>query len=359
MKSFYITTSLPYVNAAPHVGFAMEAIEADALARFLRQRGYQVRLQTGTDEHGLKIQKTAAELKTTPCELTDQNSQKFQNLKTALDFDFDDFIRTSDSTRHFPAAQKLWQKIAVAGKLEKRKYSAKYCSGCEEFKSEKDLVDGKCPNHPNLNLEETEEENYFFKLSDFSQQILELLESKKVEILPHFRAKEFLNVVKDGLHDVSFSRSSEKLRWGIPVPGDDSQTMYVWCDALTNYISAIDFENEGAEFQKWWLASEKIHIIGKDIVRFHAGIWLGMLLAADLPLPDKIYIHGFITSENQKMSKSLGNVVDPFEFSAEWGSDALRFYLLAEIPNGQDGDFSKTRFEEVYNSQLANGLGNL
>ncbi len=359
MKNFYITTSLPYVNAAPHVGFAMEAIEADALARFQKQRGFSVRLQTGTDEHGLKIQKTAIENSTTPEKLTAENSAKFRGLKSALDFDFDDFIRTSDSPQHTAAAQKLWQKIAAAGKLEKRKYAAKYCAGCEEFKNEKDLVEGCCPNHPNSKLEEIEEENYFFRLSDFSAQILEILESKKVEILPHFRAKEFLNVVKEGLHDVSFSRSSEKLKWGIPVPGDASQTMYVWCDALTNYISAIDFANEGADFQKWWLDAEKIHIIGKDIVRFHAGIWLGMLLAANVPLPDKIYIHGFITSEGEKMSKSRGNVIDPFEISKEWGSDALRFYLLSEIPNGQDGDFSQTRFEEIYNSGLANGLGNL
>jgi len=359
MKSFYITTSLPYVNAAPHVGFAMEAIEADTLARFQKQRGWEVRLQTGTDEHGLKIQNSAIENSTTPEKLTTENSQKFQNLKTTLNFDFDDFIRTSDLTRHFPAAQKMWQKLATAGKIEKRKYAAKYCAGCEEFKNEKDLVDGKCPNHPNLSVEGVEEENYFFRLSDFSAQILELFESKKVEILPYFRATEFLNLVREGLHDVSFSRSAEKLKWGIPVPGDDSQKMYVWCDALTNYISAIDFENEGSDFQKWWVEAKKIHIIGKDIVRFHAGIWLGMLLAAELPLPDKIYIHGFITSEGEKMSKSLGNVVDPFEVSAERGSDALRFYLLSEIPNGKDGDFSAARFEEVYNSALANGLGNL
>jgi methionyl-tRNA synthetase len=359
MKNFYITTAIPYVNAAPHIGFAMEAIQTDAIARFKKQRGFEVRFQTGTDEHGVKIQKLADELSKAPKEIVDANAEKFKNLREALDLTFDDFIQTSDQKKHWGGVQKMWQKLVAAGKLEKRKYKGLYCSGCEEFKNEKDLTEGKCPNHQNLELEEVEEENWFFRLSDFSDQIQKLLESKEVEILPHFRAKEFLNVVKEGLHDVSFSRSAETLKWGIPVPGDSTQTMYVWCDALSNYITAIDYENEGEEFQKFWVNAERVHVIGKDIVRFHAGIWIGMLLAAEVPLPNKIYIHGFITSEGQKMSKSSGNVVDPFEFSAEWGSDALRYYLLSEIPNGKDGDFSKARFEEVYNSHLANGLGNL
>lgn len=366
-KNFYITTAIPYGNAYPHVGFAMEAIQTDAIARYQKQRGRTVRFQTGTDDHGIKIQKTAAETGKEPKEMVDGTAQKYRDLRAALNLTFDDFIQTSDQAKHWGGAQKMWRTLAAAGKLEKRKYKGLYCSGCEEFKNEKDLVEGKCPNHQNRELDEVEEENWFFRLSDYSDQIQELLESKKVEILPHFRAKEFLNVVKEGLHDVSFSRSSATLRWGIPVPDDDSQTMYVWCDALTNYISALGYgstelttsANDNEAFKTFWLDAEKVHVIGKDIVRFHAGIWLGMLLAAELPLPDKIYIHGFITSEGQKMSKSLGNVVDPFEFSAEWGSDALRYYLLSEIPNGKDGDFSTSRFEEIYNSHLANKLGNL
>jgi len=334
----------------------MEIIETDALARFYRQRGFDTRFQTGTDEHGVKLQKTAAELNKTPAQICDKNSAKFHALRDTLNLSFDDFIRTSDQKRHWPAAQKMWHELAMAGKLEKRKYYGKYCAGCEEFKNEKDLIEGKCSIHKNT-PEEIEEENWFFRLSDYSSEILEILESKRVEIVPEFRAKEILNIVREGLHDISFSRPRKSLQWGIPVPNDDSQTMYVWCDALTNYISAIGYTEENAEFQKWWPAN--VHVIGKDIVRFHAGIWLGMLLAAKLPLPQKIFVHGFITSEGHKMSKSLGNVINPTEIVEKWGTDALRYYLLSEIPIGQDGDFSRKRFCEVYNSTLANGLGNL
>lgn len=373
-KKFYVTTSIPYANAEPHVGFAMEIIQADTLARYHRQRGYDVHFLTGSDEHGVKQFNSAKALGISTQELSDRNSDKFRALREPLNLSWDDFIRTTDQVRHWPACQKLWRKLVAAGKLEKRKYKGLYCPGCEEFKLEKDLLDGKCPNHP-ASLQVVEEENWFFRLSDYSDQILKILESKQVEIVPEFRAKEILNVIKEGLHDVSFSRPKASLPWGVPVPGDDTQTMYVWCDALTNYISAIGYavasdqfpvsseeknstlNPPSSTFQIWWPADT--HVIGKDIVRFHAAIWLGMLLAAEIKLPKRIYVHGFITSEGKKMSKSTGNVVSPIEVVNEWGADALRYYLLSEIPSGQDGDFSKARFEEIYNAHLANGLGNL
>jgi methionyl-tRNA synthetase len=357
-QNFYITTSIAYANGEPHIGFAMESVQADTIARYHRQRGSDTHFLTGTDEHGVKLQKTAAEKGISPQELCDANSARFRALREVLNLSWDDFIRTTDRERHWPAVTKLWQQLVAAGKLEKRKYTGLYCAGCEEFKKETDLVEGKCPNHQK-EPEKVEEENWFFRLSDYSAQILDLFESGQIQIVPEFRAKEFLNVVRDGLHDISFSRPRSSLEWGIPVPGDDGQVMYVWCDALTNYASAVDYAGEGADFQKWWQGAEITHVIGKDIVRFHAGIWIGMLLAAGVKTPEKIYVHGFVTSEGQKMSKSLGNVVDPVTIVSEWGTDAVRYYLLSEIPNGQDGDFSQQRFREKYEAELANGLGNL
>ena len=355
-NKFYLTTAIAYVNGAPHIGHALEFIQSDAIARYMRQRGKDVYFLTGTDEHGVKIVKTAQEKGITPQELADENSAKFRVLREKFNLSWDDFIRTSDQKKHWPAVTKLWNKLIESGDLYEKEYEGLYCYGCEEFKKETDLIDGNCPNH-NRPPEVVKEKNWFFRLSKYSDQILEKLESREVAIVPEFRAKEIINVVKGGLHDVSFSRPKENLKgWGIPVPNDSAQLMYVWCDALTNYISAIDYADE-RDLWKWWPAD--IHCIGKDIVRFHAGIWIGMLLAAKIALPKQIYVHGFITSEGQKMSKSLGNVVEPEAVAAEWGIDALRYYLLAEIPNGQDGDFSFTRFEEKYNSDLANGLGNL
>lgn len=388
-KKFYVSTSIAYVNGAPHVGFAMESIQADVLARWARSQGRKTFFSTGTDEHGEKIQKTAEAQNTTPQQICDTNAAEFQKLADVLDISNDDFIRTSDQKKHWPSVQKLWKILSKNGDIEKREYTDKYCYGCEEFKLDKDLDEnGNCPNHLRP-PEEISEENYFFLLSKYSKKIAELIESNQLQIVPEFRKNEILNMAKDGLHDVSFSRPSKKLPWGIPVPNDESQNMYVWCDALTNYISVLGYgENENppvkgegsksetgglnhsgsqppftgrsqSKFENFWNQAEVVHVIGKDIVRFHAGIWIGMLLSAGIKLPDKIFIHGFLTSEGHKMSKSLGNVVDPFLEVQKYGSDALRYFLLREVPVGKDADFSRARFEEIYQAHLANGLGNL
>ena len=367
-NKFYITTSIAYANAAPHIGFAMEVCQADVLARYHRMLGDDVFFLSGTDENGSKIKKTAQENKMEPQKFVDENSAKFQLLLDTLDISNNDFIRTTDQKRHWPAAQKLWNKLVGAGDIYKGNYEGYYCVGCEAYLTEKDLVDGKCSNHQKA-PEKIKEENYFFKLSKYSKIIQEKIESGELEILPEARKNEILNVIRSGLKDISFSRSKKVLDWGVPVPEDDSQTMYVWCDALTNYISALGYNNSPLErgksakqmgcvnFKKYWPAD--IHIIGKDILRFHAAIWPAMLLSAGLPLPEKIFVHGFITSDGQKISKSLGNVIDPFEVIDKYGVDALRYYLLKEIPSGSDGDFSDKRFEEIYRSDLQNGLGNL
>jgi methionyl-tRNA synthetase len=356
MKSpVYVTTAIPYVNAKPHIGFAMEIIEADAIARYFRLTGHDTYFLTGADEHGIKQQRTAEKLGISPQELCDQNAQKFMELTKILNISNDDFIRTTDQKRHWPAVQKLWKKLSEAGDIYKSEYEGLYCSGCERFMTEKELVDGLCPHHDRP--EKVVEENYFFRLSKYSKTVQKLVETKKVEVVPEFRAAEIMNVIKDGLQDVSFSRSRKTLSWGIPVPGDEEQVIYVWCDALPNYISAIGYANETEQFKKYW--PRVIHVIGKDIVRFHVALWPAMLLSAQVPPPEKVLIHGFITSEGKKMSKSLGNVVDPVEITRQYGVDALRYYLLSEIPVGQDGDFSQCLFEERYTAHLANNLGNL
>ena len=369
---FYITTSIAYANAAPHIGFAMEVLQADALARYHRMLGDDVFLLSGTDENGAKMKKTAEEKKVEVQKFADENSAKFQLLLDALNVSNDDFIRTTDKTRHWPSAQKIWQRLVDSGDIYKDSYEGYYCVGCEAYLTEKDLIDGKCPNHQKA-PEKIKEENYFFKLSKYSDQIQEKIESDELEILPKTRKNEILNIIRSGLRDVSFSRPKCVLDWGVPVPNDETQTMYVWCDALTSYISALgygDFNNNSplerdrsakqmgcVKFQKYWPAN--IHIIGKDILRFHAAIWPAMLLSAGLSLPKKLFVHGFVTSDGQKISKSLGNVIDPLEIAEKYGVDALRYYLLKEIPSGGDGDFSFERFEEVYRSDLQNGLGNL
>ncbi|MBZ9577470.1 methionine--tRNA ligase [Patescibacteria group bacterium] len=355
MKKFYIPTSIPYTNAPPHIGFALEAVQADVLARYHRILGEDVFFLTGTDEHGLKIKKAAQEAGKDPKEFTDEISAEFKKLEKTLNLSNDDFIRTTDEKRHWPTVKKIWLKLKENGDIYKKKYKGFYCSGCEAFITEKDLVDGKCPNHQ-IEPELVEEENYFFRLSKYLNQIEKSIKKDELKIIPETRKNEVLGYIKTGFGDISFSRAKEKY-WGFPVPDDDTQIIYVWGDALPNYISALGFAENGDKFKKYWPAD--VHCIGKDILKFHALIWPGMLLSLGLSLPKKIFVHGFITVGGQKMSKSLGNVIDPFELVEKYGIDAVRYYLLREIPPTEDGDFTYEKFEQRYNSDLASGIGNL
>lgn len=357
MNKFYISTAIAYVNGAPHFGHALEFVQADAVARYKRLLGADVFFLTGTDEHGLKIFEKSEELQIPTQEMVDQNAYMFKELEFKLNLSNDFFVRTSEDY-HKKGAQKLWQKMFEKGDIYKDKYEGLYCIGCESFVPEKDLdEEGNCKIHLKK-PRKLAEENYFFALSKYSDQVKKLIEDDVVRIVPENRKKEMLNIIgEDGLHDVSFSRPSEALPWGVEVPNDDSQVMYVWCDALSNYITALGYAEDGENFSKYWPAD--VHLIGKDILRFHAGIWLGMLLSAELELPKSIYVHGFVTTEGKKMSKSLGNVIDPLDYVDEFGVDPLRYYLLREISSTDDGDFSRDKFIDVYNSELANGLGNL
>jgi len=346
-----------YTNAEPHIGFALELLQADALARWHRAKGEEVYFLTGTDEHGAKVQASAEKAGEEPPAFVDKIAGKVEELTKVLDISNDDFIRTSDQKKHWPGATRMWQTLKEKGYLEKRKYEGLYCEGCEAFISEKDCTDGKCQVH-NVEPKKVSEENWFFKLSDFGEEIGKKIESDELKIIPENRKKEILNVIKSGLQDISFSRPREKVSWGIPVPDDDSQTMYVWSDALVNYMSALGYGSDDMKkFEKFWPAD--VHVVGKDILRFHAAIWPGMLLAAGLPLPKSILVHGFVNVDGQKMSKSLGNVVDPLALVEKYGLDPVRYYLLSQIPTIDDGDFTIERFEAVYNADLANDLGNL
>jgi methionyl-tRNA synthetase len=356
MNTFSITTAIAYVNGPPHIGHAFEFIQADSIARYHRLLGEEVHYLTGTDEHGSKIQNLADEKGVDVKTICDGNAQKFINFAKQFNISNDDFIRTSDQKKHWPSVTKLWSKLVEKGDIYKGTYEGLYCSGCEAYVTESDLVDGNCPNH-NKPPQVLKEENYFFKLSKYSSQIAKLIRSKKLHIVPDFRANEILAFCDKGLEDVSFSRSKESLPWGVPVPNDPEQTMYVWCDALTNYISALDYAKEGPLYKKFWPAD--CHVIGKDILRFHAGIWIGMLISAEIPLPKSELIHGFVLDgQGKKMSKSLGNVIDPVEAGEHYGVDAVRYYLLSAIPYNDDGNFGYEIFETKINADLANNLGN-
>ncbi len=362
-SKFYITTAIDYVNAKPHIGHALEKLQADVLARYRRIKGDDVFFLTGTDEHGATNARAAERAGKQVKDFVDENSDKFRQLREALNLGWDDFIRTSDQNRHWPGAEKLWSKLHESGDLYKKKYRGLYCVGHEAFVTEKDLVDGKCRDH-RKEPEVIEEENYFFRLSKYSKEIELRIKNDELKIIPESRKNEILSFISQGLEDVSFSRPRKDLAWGIPVPGDPQHTMYVWCDALASYITAVGYgQGESIEGSKdrnfgyWWPAD--LHVIGKDILRFHAAIWPGMLLSARLPLPKAVFVHGFITVEGAKMSKTVGNVIDPAILVEKYGTDPTRYYLLREIPPHEDGDFSYKKFEERYNGDLANGLGNL
>lgn len=354
-KKFYITTSIPYTNAPPHIGHVLEFIQADVVARHNRNLGKDVFFLTGTDEHGLKTARAARALGKKPEEFADEVSLKFKDLKGALNLSTDDFIRTTDKVRHWPTIKKIWETLNSNGDFYKKKYKGFYCAGCEAFKTQKELVNGKCIIHQK-EVEETEEENYFFRLSKYLPEVKEIIKKNKIKIIPETKKKEVLGMIEDGLEDISFSRSKEKY-WGFPVPWDNNQVIYVWGDALPNYISAIGYVDDIKKFKKYWPAN--VHCIGKDIVKFHAIYWSAMLLSLKLELPKSIFVHGFINVAGQKMSKSLGNVIDPFLLVKKYSTDAVRYYLLREISPTEDGDFTYEKFEQRYNADLAGGIGNL
>ena len=351
-KTTYLTTSIAYVNADPHIGFLLELVSTDVLARYYRLLDKDTFFVTGTDEHGSKVAKKAEAEGIIPKVFVDKISEKYR--KTCHDFliSNDFFIRTTDE-KHIDFVRDSWKKVAEKGLLEKRKYKGLYCVGCEEFKREKDLVDGLCPIHK-TKPEVTEEENWFFKLSEFKDDILNWLK-KPDTVTPPSRALEVINFIESGLEDISVSRSIEQLKWGIPIPDDDTQVMYVWFDALLNYLSAI--LAAGKKIEDVWPAD--IQNVGKDIFRFHSVIWPGILLALDLELPNKILVHGFIQSDGQKMSKSLGNVISPNDLKAKYGAEATRYLILRQLSFYDDSDFSWKNFDEIYNGELANGFGNL
>ncbi len=354
-NKFYITTTIPYANAPPHIGFALEIITADVIARWHRLLGKDVFFLTGTDEHGSKNYKMAKDAGLTPQQFVDKNASYFRELADKLNISNSEFIRTTDKKNHWPGVVKLWENLEKSGDIYKKKYDGLYCNGCERFVTEKDLLNGKCPDHPNLTPERIQEENYFFKLSKYSNKIKELISKDKLIIFPEKWKNDFLGLIKDGLTDVSFSRDKKHLPWGVPVPSDTNQVMYVWCDALTNYLTGIGYPEK--KYEKYWPAD--IHLVGKDMLRFHTGIWPGMLLSAGLPLPKKVIVHGFLTVDGQKMSKSLGNVIAPLELRNKYESDTIRYFLLRTIPFGDDGDFSETSMVDRHNNELANKLGNL
>ncbi|MDR0397596.1 MAG: class I tRNA ligase family protein [Candidatus Nomurabacteria bacterium] len=353
-KKLYITTAIPYVNAKPHVGHVMDYLIADIWARHQKQLGHEVRFQVGTDEHGNKIAAKAAEAGQDPQTFTDENCVKFKQFIDSLEVSYTDFIRTTDP-KHQAVVQYIWQQLAPY--IYKGTYEGWYCEGCESFVTDKEAAatNGVCPDHDKP-YQRLSEENYYFKASEFSDKVRAAIEGNKLKIVPEFRKHEFLNMIKDGLLDVSISRPKKSLSWGVPVPGDDTQVMYVWLDALANYITVLGYpENE--TWREYWPAD--IQVVGKDIMRFHAGLWPAMLLGLGVSLPKTLLVHGHVTVAGSKMSKTIGNVVDPVEVIDKFGVEALRYYFSRHVSTTDDSDFSWDKFEKAYNNELANDLGNL
>lgn len=359
-KTFYLTTTLPYVNADLHMGHALEFVRADIIARAKKLQGFDVYFNTGTDEHGMKIYERAVAEEKSPKEFVDDSFNRFKESVKIFGMDPDlHFIRTTDE-HHEKAAQEFWKRVSDNGYIYKHNYQARYCVGCEETKSDSELVNDECPVHPGRKLEIIDEENYFFKYSAFGEKLLEYYKSNPTFVVPDFRFNEIRAFVERGLQDFSISRLKSKMPWGIPVPGDDKHVMYVWFDALTSYISTLGWPEEGGNFAKYWVNGNPTQYCGKDNLRFQSAMWQTMLMAAGLPNSKQIVINGFITADGGiKMSKTLGNVVDPKDVVAEYGTDALRFFLAKEISNFEDSPFTIERFKDAYNSGLANGLGNL
>jgi len=354
-EPFYITTTLPYTNSDPHIGFATEMIKADVIARWHALLGEEIFFNTGTDEHGLKIYQKALEAGLTPREYCDPYADKFKALKGALNLTFTNFIRTTDEN-HVAATQAFWKLCEAKGDIYKKNYQIKYCVGCELEKTESDLVDGHCPLHPNQELEIIDEENYFFRFSKYAEPLIKFYEANPNFVIPEHRFKEIRNFVTGGLQDFSISRLKDKMPNGVPVPGDESQVIYVWFDALVNYISTLGWPDVTGDYKKFWPGMQ---VCGKDNLRQQTAMWQAMLMSAGLPNSKQVLIFGFLTANGQKISKSAGNGIDPFEFSDKYGADTLRYYLLSDILPFEDGDFSEERLRLKYNSDLANGLGNL
>jgi methionyl-tRNA synthetase len=355
MKNFYLTTTLPYVNAAPHIGFALEIVQADAICRLHKILGESVIFNFGTDEHGLKIYRKALEEGKDPQEYTDEYAAKFDDLKKSLNLSYTHFIRTTNPD-HKKAAQEFWKLCLANGDIYKKAYKVKYCVGCELEKTDSELLDGKCPIHPNMEIELIEEENYFFAFSKYQRPLLDFYEKNPDFVIPEGKFNEIKSFVKEGLQDFSISRLKSKMPWGVDVQNDPDQVMYVWFDALINYISTLGWPKTDSDYEDFWPGYQ---VAGKDNLRQQSAIWQAMLMSAGLPNSKQIFIHGFMTVDGQKISKSLGNVINPVELVEKYGTDPVRYYLLSKIHPWEDSDFSYEKFEEAYNADLANGLGNL